>query len=90
MSKDENVKHKKVKKGIVVSDKMDKSIVVRVGRDIRHPRYQKVVTMYKRYYAHDEKNEARIGDEVTIEETRPLSKSKCWRVVGIKKSALAR
>jgi small subunit ribosomal protein S17 len=89
MSKDENVKHKKVKKGIVVSNKMDKSIVVKVGRDVRHPKYHKVVTLYKKYYVHDEKNEANIGDEVTIEETRPLSKSKCWRVVSIKKSTLA-
>ncbi|MBS0656159.1 MAG: 30S ribosomal protein S17 [Verrucomicrobia bacterium] len=72
---------RKVRKGVVVSNKMQKTVVVRVDRTIRHPRYEKVVIRSKKYYAHDETNSARIGDVVTIMETRPLSKLKCWRVV---------
>lgn len=66
--------------GEVVSDKMDKTIVVEVGRRIRHPRYKKIITTYKRYYAHDENGEAGVGDQVRIQETRPLSKLKRWRL----------
>jgi small subunit ribosomal protein S17 len=72
---------RKVRKGVVVSNKMQKTVVVRVDRTIRHPRYEKVIIRSKKYYAHDETNSARIGDVVTIMETRPLSKLKCWRVV---------
>jgi small subunit ribosomal protein S17 len=76
-------KHRKERTGEVVSDKMDKTIVVRVERRFRHPKFKKVVTQYKKFYAHDEKEEAKIGDVVRIEETRPLSKSKSWRLVEV-------
>lgn len=66
--------------GIVVSDKMDKSIVVKVERKFMHPTYGKIVRRDSRYVAHDEKNECKIGDTVKIIETRPLSKTKRWRV----------
>ncbi len=69
--------------GEVVSDKMDKTIVVEVARRVRHPRYQKVVTAYKKFYAHDEKSEAEVGDKVRIVESRPLSKLKRWRLAGV-------
>jgi small subunit ribosomal protein S17 len=75
--------HRKERVGEVVSDKMDKTIVVRVQRRFRHPRFKKVVTSYARYYVHDEKNEAKIGDQVRIRETRPLSRSKSWLLVEI-------
>jgi len=73
--------------GEVVSNKMEKTIVVEVARRLRHPRYQKVITTYKRFYAHDEKNEAGVGDKVRITESRPLSKLKRWRLVGILEKA---
>jgi len=69
--------------GEVVSDKMTKTIVVEVARRIRHPRYQKVMTTYKKFYAHDEKSEAGMGDKVRIVATRPLSKLKRWRLAGV-------
>ncbi len=72
---------RKIKKGIVVSNKMDKTVVVKVERTIRHPRYEKVVTRAKKYYAHNESTPLNVGDEVKIMETRPLSKLKRWRVV---------
>ena len=75
--------HRKERVGDVVSDKMNKTIVVRVKRRFRHPRFKKVVTAYSRFYAHDEKNEAKVGDRVRIQETRPLSKTKSWRLVEI-------
>jgi small subunit ribosomal protein S17 len=75
--------HRKERVGEVVSAKMAKTIVVRVERRFPHPRFKKVVTSYKKYYAHDEKGEARPGDVVRIQETRPLSKTKCWRLVAI-------
>jgi small subunit ribosomal protein S17 len=75
--------HRKERLGEVVSDKMDKTIVVQVQRRFRHARFKKVVTAYEKFYAHDEKNEAKVGDQVRIQETRPLSKSKCWRLVEI-------
>lgn len=71
----------KVLEGVVVSDKMDKTVVVRVGRVYRHPLYQKVMRTTKKYKAHDEKNECKTGDSVMIMQTRPISKEKCWRVV---------
>ena len=69
--------------GEVVSDKMDKTIVVLVSRRVRHPRNQKVITKYKKFYAHDEKQEAGLGDTVSIVETKPLSKLKRWQLESI-------
>jgi small subunit ribosomal protein S17 len=67
--------------GTVVSDKMDKTAVVQVIRLTLHPLYRKVIRRHKKYKAHDENNEARVGDVVLIEECRPISKEKRWRVV---------
>ncbi len=76
--------------GVVVSNKMDKTIVVKVERFVKHPRFEKYVRRSKKYYAHDEKNEAGVGDTVEIEETRPLSRLKRWKLVRIvRRSALA-
>ena len=69
--------------GEVVSDKMDKTIVVQVERRVQHPRYKKVITKYKKFYAHDEKSEAGIGDRVRIVESQPLSKLKRWALVQV-------
>jgi small subunit ribosomal protein S17 len=69
--------------GEVVSARMQKTIVVRVERRFRHPRFKKVVTAFRKFYVHDEKNAARPGDRVRIVETRPLSKTKRWRLVEI-------
>ena len=69
--------------GVVTSDKMDKSIVVAVERKVKHPMYGKFVKKTTKFVAHDEKNDSNIGDTVKIMETRPLSKSKCWRLVEI-------
>lgn len=69
--------------GEVISDKMAKTIVVEVARRVRHPKYMKVVTKYKKFYAHDEKSEAGVGDRVRIVESRPLSKLKRWRLVAV-------
>ena len=78
---------KKVREGLVVSDKMDKTIVVLVERKIKHPLYKKVIRRSKRYKAHDETNRCKIGDRVKIMETRPLSKQKCWRLLEIIETA---
>ena len=75
--------HRKERVGEVISDKMEKTIVVRVERRFRHPQFKKVVTSYKKFYAHDEKSEAKVGDRVRIQETRPLSKTKKWRLVEV-------
>jgi small subunit ribosomal protein S17 len=75
--------NRKERVGEVVSNKMTKTIVVRVERRFPHPQYKKIVTAYTKFYAHDEKSEAKIGDLVRIEETRPLSKTKCWRLVEV-------
>ena len=75
--------HRKERVGEVVSNKMAKTIVVRVERRYAHARYNKVVTGYKKLYAHDEKGDAKVGDRVRIEETRPLSKIKRWRLVEV-------
>ncbi len=75
--------HRKERVGEVISNKMAKTIVVRVERRFPHPRYKKVVTGYSKFYAHDEKSEAKVGDRVRIEETRPLSKTKNWRLVEV-------
>ncbi|MEO2069178.1 MAG: 30S ribosomal protein S17 [Desulfurobacteriaceae bacterium] len=77
------VNRRKVRVGVVVSDKMDKTVVVRVTREFRHPIYGKRVKLSKKYMAHDENNECRVGDIVKIMETRPLSRHKRWRVVEI-------
>ena len=69
--------------GLVVSDKMDKSIVVMVERKVKHRTYGKFVKKTSKFMAHDEKNDGHIGDTVKIMETRPLSKNKCWRLVEI-------
>ena len=74
---------RKERVGEVISNKMTKTIVVRVERRFPHPRFKKVVTGYKKFYAHDEKSEAKVGDRVRLEETRPLSKTKRWRLVEI-------
>jgi small subunit ribosomal protein S17 len=79
--------HRKVRTGTVVSNRMQKTIVVRVDRRTTHPKYHKVMTRAKPYYAHDEHNEAKIGDTVEIMETRPLSKLKRWRLVAVVKQA---
>jgi small subunit ribosomal protein S17 len=76
-------KLRKEKTGLVVSNKMNKSIVVEVERKIKHPKYGKFVKKTSTFMAHDEKNDCNIGDSVKIAETRPLSKSKCWRLVEI-------
>ena len=73
--------------GVVVSDKMDKSIVILVERKVKHPKYGKFVKKSTKFMAHDEKNEAAIGDTVRIMETRPLSKNKCWRLVEVVEKA---
>jgi small subunit ribosomal protein S17 len=72
---------KRVLEGVVVSDKNDKTIVVKVERRLTHPVLKKTVRMTKKFHAHDEKNDAKIGDVVRIEETRPLSKQKRWLLV---------
>lgn len=69
--------------GEVISNKMAKTIIVRVERRFPHPKFRKVVTGYKKFYAHDEKSEAKVGDRVRIEETRPISKTKRWRLVEV-------
>jgi small subunit ribosomal protein S17 len=79
---------KKELKGLIVSDKMDKSVVVQVERYIQHKVYKKYIKQYKKYHAHDETNACRIGDEVHIIETRPLSKLKRFRVTEIIKKAV--
>ncbi|CDZ80471.1 30S ribosomal protein S17 [Candidatus Rubidus massiliensis] len=73
--------NRKVKKGIVVSNKMEKTVVVKIERRIRHPRYDKIITRATKVYAHNELRPLEIGEEVTVVETRPLSKLKRWRVV---------
>jgi small subunit ribosomal protein S17 len=74
---------RKVRVGVVVSDKPNKTVIVQVERRISHPMYGKGVARTKKYYAHDENNEYKVGDTVRITETRPLSKLKRWRVIGL-------
>ena len=74
---------RKEKIGIVVSDKMEKSIIVAVKRKVKHPIYGKFVNKTTKFHAHDEENTCNVGDTVRIMETRPLSKTKCWRLVEI-------
>ena len=73
--------------GVVVSDKMDKTVVVAIRERVKHPLYGKIVNRTKKFKAHDELNECCVGDRVLIAETRPLSKDKCWRVVKIVEKA---
>ena len=75
--------NRKERVGEVIANKMAKTIIVRVERRFPHPKFKKVVTGYKKFYAHDEKSEAKVGDRVRIQETRPLSKTKRWRLVEI-------
>ncbi|KHL26355.1 30S ribosomal protein S17 [Croceibacterium mercuriale] len=72
---------KRILIGTVVSDKMDKTVTVKVERKVKHPLYGKIIRQSKKYHAHDEANEFRPGDRVRIEETRPLSKTKTWNVL---------
>lgn len=78
---------RKSKVGIVVSDKMDKTVVVQIVRKAKHPLYGKTVKITKKYKAHDEENVAKIGDKVMIAETRPISKDKKWRLVEVVEAA---
>jgi small subunit ribosomal protein S17 len=82
---EENVEraNRKVREGVVVSNKMDKTIVVAVVERVRHPKYSKFVLRTKKLYVHDEENVANAGDKVRVMETRPISKSKRWRVVEV-------
>src|SRR5262245_18243932 len=75
--------NRKERVGEVISNRMTKTIVVRVERRFPHPKFKKVVTGYKKFYAHDEKADAKVGDRVRIQETRPLSKLKRWRLVEV-------
>ena len=79
--------NRKEKVGLVTSNKMTKTIVVSVQRQIKHPKYGKFIKRTSKFMAHDEKNESNIGDTVRIVETRPLSKNKCWRLVEIVEKA---
>jgi small subunit ribosomal protein S17 len=74
---------RKVREGIVISDKMNATLVVAVNERVSHPRYGKTVQRTKKLYVHDEKNEAKIGDKVRVQETRPLSKLKRWRLTEV-------
>jgi small subunit ribosomal protein S17 len=74
---------RKVREGLVASNAMDKTVIVSVIERVRHPRYAKTVQRTKRLYAHDENNDVKVGDRVRVQETRPLSKLKRWRVVEV-------
>jgi len=74
---------RKVRVGVVVSDAMDKTVVVRIDRQVRHPLYGKIVRRSSKMAAHDDANDAHVGDRVRVTETRPLSKTKRWRVVEV-------
>lgn len=78
---------RKVMRGTVTSNKMQKTLVVQVDRKVKHPLYEKFVSRRTKLYAHDENNEAKIGDIVEVTQTRPLSKLKCWRLVRIVQKA---
>jgi small subunit ribosomal protein S17 len=74
---------RKERVGEVIANKMSKTIIVRVERRFPHPKFKKVITGYRKFYAHDEKSEAKLGDRVRIQETRPLSKTKRWRLIEV-------
>jgi len=78
---------RKLRTGVVVSDKMDKTVLVRIDRQVRHPLYGKTVRRSSKLAAHDEANDAHVGDTVRVMETRPVSKTKRWRVVEIDERA---
>lgn len=80
MSATAEKKTTRLRQGVVVKNKMDKTVVVEVTRRVRHPKYMKFIKRRVRYKAHDAKNECNVGDHVLLEETRPLSKDKRWRV----------
>ena len=86
-NKQERTSARKVREGVVVSDKMDKTVVVSVESRVKHSLYGKVMTQTSRYKAHDENNECGVGDRVRIMETRPLSATKRWRIVEILEKA---
>ena len=75
--------HRKRREGEVLSNQMNKTIVVRVRRRASHPRFKKVITLNSKLYAHDEKGEAKVGDQVRLEECRPLSRTKRWRLIEV-------
>ena len=83
MADDTTRNARKVREGIVVSDKMDKTAVVAVVERVRHSKYDKFLLRTKKLYAHDETNDVKVGDKVRVMETRPTSKSKRWRVVEV-------
>jgi small subunit ribosomal protein S17 len=87
MKTDAGLSHRKARVGIVVSNKMDKTVVVKVSRHAEHPLYGKRVIKTKKYVAHDEENTCRVGDQIRIRETRPLSKTKRWELVEIVRRA---
>ena len=87
MSETTRTSSRKVREGVVVSDKMDKTIVVAVELRVKHPLYGKVLTQTERLKAHDESNEAGVGDRVRVMETRPLSATKRWRLIEIVEKA---
>ncbi|NGX34506.1 MAG: 30S ribosomal protein S17 [Candidatus Anoxychlamydiales bacterium] len=76
-------KKRKVLEGVVVSDKMEKTVVVKVIRSMRHPKYTKLVEKWKKYYAHDDTKKAKVGTRVKIIQSRPLSKLKRWKVIEV-------
>jgi len=78
---------RKTRVGVVVSDKMDKTVVIAIEDNVRHPLYNKIIKRTVKLKAHDENNECRVGDRVTVMETRHLSKDKCWRLVNIVEKA---
>jgi small subunit ribosomal protein S17 len=75
--------NRKAREGLVVSNKMNKTVIVALVERVRHPKYDKFVIRTTKFYAHDEANDAKVGDKVRIVETRPLSKTKRWRVVEV-------
>ena len=87
MNAEEKQVHARTLTGRVVSDKMDKSVSVLVERRVKHPLYGKVITLSKKYLAHDEMNEAGMGDTIEIQESRPISKRKAWRLTKVVKKA---
>ncbi|HEY4491730.1 MAG TPA: 30S ribosomal protein S17 [Acidobacteriota bacterium] len=78
---------KKALEGVVISNRMQKSVIVRVERQVRHPLYEKIIRKSSKFMAHDEENKCRVGDRVMIIETRPLSKRKRWKVVSVLNAA---
>nr|MBU6202623.1 30S ribosomal protein S17 [Acidobacteriota bacterium] len=75
--------NRKTREGLVVSNKMNKTVVIAIIERVRHPKYDKFITRTKKLYAHDEANDAKTGDKVRVVETRPMSKTKRWRVVEV-------